>query len=108
MQRLTNNQKSILENSFEDGNTDINSLYTDTKGHKISKSQCSEWLRHQKLNQFKEIHEMGGIKKAKSNKTRVSEPLLDTESDQELEVEEKQERKKQTKPKMHSINTLTG
>ena len=108
MHRLTKNPKSILENSFEDGNTDINSLYTDTKGHKISKSQCSEWLRHQKLNRFKEIHEMSGIEKAKSNKTRVSETQMDPESDQEIESEEKKEPQKQSKPKVHSCNTLTG
>ena len=106
MHRLTNNQKSILENSFEDGNTDINSLYTDTRGNKISKSQCSEWLRHRKLN--KEIHEMSGIEKAKSNKTRVSETQMDPESDQENESEEKKEIKKQSKPKVHSYNNLTG
>ena len=93
MHRLTNNQKSILENSFEDGNTDINSLYTDTRGNKISKSQCSEWLRHRKLNRFNEIK---SVENPKSNKKRVSEPLLDTESDYEIETEEKQEPKKQT------------
>ena len=88
MHRLNNKQIQCIEEAYEDGKTDRDSLYTAVRDNKISKAQVSEFLRHRKLHKIKEIGD--SFEKPKNNKSRVVERVQDDEDENNEQQESKE------------------
>ena len=80
MNKLTSKQLNLLEETFEDGKTDKETLYNAVRNSKISKPVVSEFLRYRKLQNLKEL---GSFEKTKTDKRRVAFTTSDDASDGE-------------------------
>ena len=103
MNKLNKQQNEKLEDSYDNGNTDRDSLYSDVRSHKISKSQVAEFLRFKKFDKLKKTNEQFSVEKPKNNKKRE----LQVPEDDETEETKEEETKPQSKKK-HDYNMLTG
>ena len=53
MHRLSNKQIQYLDDGFEDGNADRDSLYNVVKNQKVSRAQVSDYLRNRKIKKLR-------------------------------------------------------